>query len=64
MKGQEHAMANAQEPLWNVTCQCGWRTQGTRENVVAAVQEHGRTQHSVELIPEQVMIQATRVDPA
>ncbi|HEY7467567.1 MAG TPA: DUF1059 domain-containing protein [Dehalococcoidia bacterium] len=57
-------MANAQEPLWNVTCQCGWRTQGTRENVVAAVQEHGRTQHSVELTPEQVMTQATRVDPA
>jgi hypothetical protein len=57
-------MANAKEHLWNVTCQCGWRTQGPREAVVAAVQEHGRTQHSVELTPEQVMAQATPVDPA
>ena len=57
-------MANAQEPQWNVTCQCGWRTQGTRDSVVTAVQEHGRTQHSVDLTPEQVMAQATPADPA
>jgi hypothetical protein len=31
---------------------------------VVAVQEHGRTQHGVDLTPEQVMDQATRVDPA
>ncbi|HLG10877.1 MAG TPA: hypothetical protein VI876_03875 [Dehalococcoidia bacterium] len=55
-------MANAPEPQWNVTCHCGWRTQGTRASVVAAVQEHGRTEHAVELTPGQVMEQATRLD--
>ncbi|HWC31342.1 MAG TPA: DUF1059 domain-containing protein [Dehalococcoidia bacterium] len=57
-------MANDPQTQWSVTCQCGWRTQGTREGVVVAVQEHGRTQHGVDLTPEQVMDQATRVDPA
>ena len=40
---------------WQVTCQCGWRTNGTQDEVVAAVKEHGRTAHSQELSTEQVM---------
>jgi predicted small metal-binding protein len=56
-------MTNQREPFWNVTCQCGWRTQGTKDSVVAAVQEHGRTQHGVDLTPEQVMLQATPIEP-
>ena len=44
--------------MWQVTCQCGWRTNGTRDAVVAAVREHGRTAHGVELTDEQVMTQA------
>ena len=43
---------------WQVTCRCGWRTHGTRDEVVAAVQEHGRTAHQMELTEEQVMAQA------
>ncbi|TAK23097.1 MAG: DUF1059 domain-containing protein [Chloroflexota bacterium] len=43
---------------WQVTCQCGWRTRGTQSEVVAAVQQHGRAAHQIELTPEQVMAQA------
>jgi hypothetical protein len=43
---------------WQVTCLCGWRVHGTRDVVVHAVQEHGRTTHGQELTEEQVMAQA------
>jgi predicted small metal-binding protein len=43
---------------WQVTCQCGWRTKGTKDVVVQAVQEHGRQAHDMELTEEQVMSQA------
>ena len=51
------------EARWQVTCQCGWRTHGSRAEVVAAVQEHGRAAHSVELTDEQVMAQAVELGP-
>jgi hypothetical protein len=51
-----------EESRWQVTCPCGWRTRGTRDEVVAAVQEHGRTAHGVELTDDQVMAQAVRLD--
>ena len=50
------------EGQWQVTCVCGWRTHGTRTEVVVAVQEHGRSAHSQELTEEQVMETATRLD--
>ncbi|HEY3108312.1 MAG TPA: DUF1059 domain-containing protein [Chloroflexota bacterium] len=43
---------------WQVTCQCGWRVHGTRDEIVAAVQAHGRAAHGLELSDEQVMAQA------
>lgn len=49
---------------WQVTCQCGWRVHGTRNEVVAAVQVHGREAHRMELTPEQVMAQAVPMSPA
>ena len=51
-------MAGANGGNWRVTCQCGWRTQGSKNDVVAAVQEHGRRAHNVELSEAQVMAQA------
>jgi predicted small metal-binding protein len=51
-------MANDAAGFWQVTCVCGWRVRGTRDEVVTAVQEHGRTAHNVELTDEQVMAQA------
>jgi predicted small metal-binding protein len=47
--------------LWQVTCQCGWRVHGTRDEVIAAVQEHARTAHGRELTEDEVMMQATSV---
>ena len=56
----EEAMAESSSSTaqWQVTCQCGWRVRGNKGVVVAAVQEHGRTTHGVELTEEQVMAQA------
>lgn len=48
----------AESRRWQVTCQCGWRVRGTRDEVVSAVQQHGRTAHNVALTDEQVMQQA------
>jgi predicted small metal-binding protein len=52
-------MANDQSSAqFQVTCQCGWRVKGSRDDVVRDVQEHGRTAHNTELTEEQVMSQA------
>ncbi|HEY3079025.1 MAG TPA: DUF1059 domain-containing protein [Chloroflexota bacterium] len=48
-------MQNREAMRWQVTCQCGWRVHGTKPEVVAAVQEHGRAAHQRELSEEQVM---------
>jgi len=47
---------------WQVTCECGWRTSGTREEVVANIQEHGRTTHHRELTSDEVMAIAVPLD--
>lgn len=41
--------------MWQVTCQCGWRTRGAKDEVVAAVQAHGREAHGLETTEEEVM---------
>jgi predicted small metal-binding protein len=48
-------MQNVQVPQWQVTCQCGWRTRGIRDEVIRAVQEHGRGIHQQELSEDDVM---------
>jgi len=47
---------------WQVTCPCGWRGHGTKDVLVAAVQEHSRAAHASELTPAQVMEAAVRTD--
>ncbi len=37
-----------------VTCRCGWTTRGTKAQVVANVQAHGRTAHQTDLTPAEV----------
>ncbi|HEV2415741.1 MAG TPA: DUF1059 domain-containing protein [Candidatus Dormibacteraeota bacterium] len=37
-----------------VTCRCGWVTRGTRSEVIASVQAHGRTAHQQEITAPQV----------
>jgi predicted small metal-binding protein len=51
-----------QPRLWQVTCQCGWRTHGSKEQVVPAVQEHGLAAHGVKLSEDDVMGQAVPAD--
>ena len=51
-----------QESMWQVTCPCGWRTHGTRPEVVAAVIEHGQAAHDQALTEDQVMDLAVRLD--
>jgi len=38
-----------------VTCECGWQTRGGEDEVIAAVQEHGRSAHGQDLTREQVL---------
>jgi hypothetical protein len=51
-----------QEPLWQVTCPCGWRTHGTKTEVVTAVIEHGRSAHDQQLTEADVMNIAVRLE--
>lgn len=37
-----------------VTCRCGWTTRGTKTQVVANVQAHGRSAHQTELTSAEV----------
>ena len=43
---------------WQVTCVCGWRTNGTKDDVVAAVITHGKDTHDQDLTAEQAFSQA------
>ena len=46
---------------WQVTCVCGWRTLGTKGDVVAAVITHGQVTHDQEVTEEQAMSQLVPV---
>ena len=49
---------------WQVTCVCGWRTLGTKEEVVSAVIGHGKETHSQDVTEEQAMSQLVPVEQA
>ena len=55
-------MADPNPTQWQVTCQCGWRTHGTQEEVVRTVRDHGRAAHQLEITDEQVMGLAVPMD--
>ena len=38
-----------------VKCDCGWSFQGGDDELVAAVQQHGRDVHGMEVTPEQAL---------
>ncbi len=42
---------------WQVTCVCGWRTQGPKDDVVSAIIDHGKDTHEQDLNEEQAMSQ-------
>lgn len=41
-----------------VNCDCGWSFRGLEDEVVAAVQQHAREVHSMEVTREQALAQA------
>ena len=43
---------------WQVTCVCGWRTRGLKEDVVSAVITHGRDTHDQDVTAEEAEAQA------
>jgi len=47
---------------WQVTCVCGWRTRGTKGEVVSAVIAHGRDTHSQDVTEDQAMAQAVPIE--
>ena len=42
---------------WQVTCVCGWRTLGTKDDVVSAVITHGRETHQQEVTEQEAIAQ-------
>jgi len=40
--------------LMEVTCRCGWTTRGSKSEVIASIQAHGRAEHQQEITPAQV----------
>ena len=51
-------MASGGTRHWQVTCPCGWRVRGTRDEVVDAVRGHARSDHNRELTDDEIMAQA------
>jgi len=47
---------------FEVTCDCGWSTRGSEEEVVKATIDHGRSVHQIELTPEQAREAARPVE--
>jgi len=41
-----------------VSCECGWTFEGEDAELIAAVQEHGRTAHAMEVTADQALAMA------
>ena len=46
---------------WQVTCVCGWRTLGTKDEVVSAVITHGSETHSQQVTEQEAIAQVVPV---
>ncbi len=44
--------------MGKVSCDCGWQVEGEDDELVAAVQEHGRAVHGMEVSAEQALAMA------
>jgi predicted small metal-binding protein len=45
----------------SVRCDCGWGFEGEEDDLVRAVQEHGRAVHNMDVTPEQALAMADPV---
>lgn len=43
--------------VYEVTCECGWSYRGEEDDIVAAIQQHGRDVHDLEVTREQALAQ-------
>jgi predicted small metal-binding protein len=41
-----------------VRCECGWSFEGDDDELIAAVQEHGRTAHAMDVTADQALAMA------
>ena len=44
------------------TCECGFYARGVEEDLVVAIQAHGKAKHDMEVTREQVLAQLKPVD--
>jgi predicted small metal-binding protein len=40
--------------LMEVTCRCGWTTRGSKSEVIASIQAHGKAEHGLDVTPEEI----------
>lgn len=40
--------------LMEVTCRCGYTTRGSKPEVIANIQAHGKNEHGLELTPGEI----------
>ena len=45
------------------TCDCGWTTRGSEDEIIPKIQEHALEVHGLEVTPEQALAQARPVPP-
>jgi predicted small metal-binding protein len=45
-----------------ITCMCGWKTRGTQEEVITAIQDHAWTDHHVRVTREEAVARTFDVD--
>jgi len=54
-------MATFNEFHWQVTCPCGWRARGTKDEVIQAVREHALREHETAITEQQAAERATPI---
>ncbi len=46
---------------YEVSCECGWSYRGVEDDIVAAIQQHAKEVHGLEVTREQAMAQVRPV---
>jgi len=47
---------------YGVKCECGWTAQGTEDELLPLIQQHGWEVHKLEVTPEQARAQFRPID--
>jgi hypothetical protein len=49
--------------VMEVTCRCGWVTRGTKSEVIASIQAHGKSEHQLQVTASEVRAIWREVEP-